>query len=213
MKLLIFTPICLFGEALAAALKDLEEVECVQTCGLLCELPDRVRELEPEILLFDVTEEEALAEARMVSLACPALYMIALSLPEVPKAVISCVDAGFAAYVPRQASIGQLRRVLVMAQRGETSCHPQVVAGLVTELRRRRREEAPSNGELLTRREAEVLSLLGRGLSNKEIARSLNVSISTVKAHVHSLLTKLQTRSRGEAIARLRTHPWLERSA
>jgi DNA-binding CsgD family transcriptional regulator len=56
----------------------------------------------------------------------------------------------------------------------------------------------------LTRREREIVALLRQGLSNKEIARSLQIGYATVKNHVHSILSKLQVRRRGEAAARVR---------
>lgn len=98
-------------------------------------------------------------------------------------------------------------------RRCETRCHPKVVTSLLKELRRRRGFSDSSEGEPLTRRESEVLRLVGRGFSNKEVARSLNLSESTIKAHMHSIFAKLRVRRRGEAIARLRSEPWLEGSA
>jgi len=213
MKLLIFTPIHLFGEALAAALDEFDEVEVVATCYLADRVADRVLELAPDLVLFDVTGEQALGEARCVVRACPTIRMLALAVPDVPKEVIACADAGFMAYIPRYTSIEELRGLLRMALRGEAACHPSVVAGLLSELCRRRANHQPDGSEPLTKRESDVLRLVGRGSSNKEVARSLNVSESTVKAHMHSVLTKLRVRGRGQAIARLRNEPWLERSA
>src|SRR6202008_2087003 len=59
-----------------------------------------------------------------------------------------------------------------------------------------------SDNEVLTQREREIVALLEQGLSNKEIARSLQIGYATVKNHVHSILSKLQIRRRGEAAAR-----------
>ena len=70
MKLFIFTPIRLFGEALTASLNEFEEIEVVGTCHLADRVADRVLELGPDLLLFDMTGERALAEARCVARAC-----------------------------------------------------------------------------------------------------------------------------------------------
>ena len=203
----------LFGEALTTSLGEFDEIEVVGTCHAADSVADEVLELGPDLVLFDVTGEQSLSEARCVAQACPTTRMIALALPEVPKEVIACADAGFTAYVPRHASIDELRGLMRMALRGEASCHPHVVACLLSELRQRRGLHEPTDSGPLTKRELDVLRLVSRGSSNKEVARSLNVSVSTVKAHMHSVLTKLQVRGRGQAIARLRTEPWLERSA
>ena len=64
----------------------------------------------------------------------------------------------------------------------------------------------------LTRREGEVLQLIGRGLSNKEIARDLSLSVATVKHHVHHVLEKLQLPRRAQAMRRVRETPWIASS-
>ena len=211
MHLIVFSPILLFGESLAACLDTFDDVHVGATCRSADAVPGCVRDLDPDLVLFDVTGEEALAEARGVAHACPTTRLIALAIPEVPKEVIACADAGFAAYVPRQASIDELRGVMRMAIRGEARCHPRLIGHLMSELHRRRGLEEPVELQPLTSRESEVLSLIGRGLSNKEVARALNLSVFTVKAHAHSIFAKLQVRGRGEAMARLRTMPWLGR--
>ena len=116
----------------------------------------------------------------------------------------------FVSYVPRDASIAQLRNIIHMAMRGEVPCDPKVSAALLRELRVRQRQaiEEQAN-DPLTRRECEVLRLLGRGLSNKAIARQLILSEATVKNHVHEILTKLHVRRRAEATARFRDQPWI----
>ena len=65
----------------------------------------------------------------------------------------------------------------------------------------------------LTRRESEVLELLGRGFSNKEIANDLCLSVATVKHHVHHVLEKLKLERRAQAMRRVRDAPWLGRTA
>lgn len=213
MHLVIFTPIRLFSEALATSLNELPEITDVASC----EAPDQVAqiasEVKPDLVLFDVTHDEDLAQARGVAESCPGVTMIALALPELAKDVIACADAGFTAYIPRHASIDELRGLMRMALRGEVGCHPKVVACLLKELRRRSGFHDSHEAEPLTARESEVLHLVGRGLTNKEIARSLNLSVSTIKAHLHNIFAKLHVRGRGEAIALIRRMPWLEHIA
>ncbi|MCP4936410.1 MAG: response regulator transcription factor [bacterium] len=100
------------------------------------------------------------------------------------------------------------------ALRGECVCNPLIAGSLLREVRRRQKIAHEQVGsELLTRRECEVLRLLGQGVSNKQIARELNLSVATVKNHVHNIFAKLNIHSRGEALARLRNEPWIARIA
>ncbi len=70
--------------------------------------------------------------------------------------------------------------------------------------RSRRRKRPASAHAGLTCREQEIAALIGKGLSNKDIAVRLHIEVATVKNHVHHVLEKLQVRSRGQALTRLR---------
>ena len=169
-----------------------------------------VTDFAPDVILIDVAQQDGLREGRALAAACPDIPIVAAALADASSDVIACADAEFVSYVPRDASIAQLRNIIHMAMRGEVPCDPKVSAALLRELRVRQRQaiEEQAN-DPLTRRECEVLRLLGRGLSNKAIARQLILSEATVKNHVHEILTKLHVRRRAEATARFRDQPWI----
>lgn len=101
-----------------------------------------------------------------------------------------------------------------MALSRETACDPKLTRSLLDELRRRRDPcESAEAAELLTRREAETLRLMRRGLTNKEIAPELHVSVAIVENHVHAWQAKLQLTRRAEAGRTMHDKPWLLRSA
>ncbi|MEA3275528.1 MAG: response regulator transcription factor [Pseudomonadota bacterium] len=169
---------------------------------------------EPDAVLFDVNGEDAMKEAQALNRAVPEIPLLAIAIPETAERVIACADAGFLGSVPRQASIAELCAIVDMAIRGECACHPRIAGSLLRELGHRRQQGSVSfSRESLTRRECEILRLLARGHSNKEIARELCVSLATVKNHVHSVLVKLNVGCRTEAVSRLRDEPWLAYSA
>lgn len=117
--------------------------------------------------------------------------------------VLACAEAGAVGFVSKDASLGELLEILTSVSRGEVRCSPKVTSVVV----RRVAELASTHphtrrGSRLTPRETEVTSLVRNGLSNKEIAHRLQISISTVKHHVHSILAKLHLpRRRNVAIA------------
>jgi DNA-binding NarL/FixJ family response regulator len=91
------------------------------------------------------------------------------------------------------------------AVRGELLCSPRTAALLFNRMAVLSPNRGIAAGDnMLTRREHEIITLVERGLSNKEIARLLRIGNATVKNHVHSILTKLQVRRRGEAAAQIR---------
>jgi DNA-binding NarL/FixJ family response regulator len=200
----VYSPVRLFAEGVAACLDSQPEGHAVACCRF-DSVHDVVGKSRANVVLLDVTDRSALSEARRLLEDYPDLRVIALALPEAADEVIACADHGFVSYVPRNACVEDMLDVVRRALREEVVCDPKISRELLRELSRRRTvaaQEQPVSEEL-TRRERDVLQLLGRRLSNKEIARQLCLSPATVKNHVHAILTKLKVTGRREVLARL----------
>ncbi len=212
IRIVVYSSIRLFAESLASCLKknlDFVEVKFHQRPESLVE---SVQTFDPDIVLVDVTSERALHDARAAYVCNRRAVFVALAVPEIPQEVIACADAGFVAYVPRAASIEELTGVIGQALKGECACHPKIVGSLLREVGRRHGStgaEIPDPPPSLTHRESEILGLLAQGLPNKAIALKLNLSISTVKSHLHKAFAKLQVKCRTEAIAKIKNQPHL----
>lgn len=142
----------------------------------------------------------------ITDVAVTGALVIALGIDEVQQDVLACIEAGAVCYVSREASLDALADAILASSRGEIVCPPSIAGSLV----RRLAALAPRNGKTaapsvkLTRREWEIAELLQAGLSNKEIARELQIELPTVKNHVHHILEKLGVQRRGQAAAAAR---------
>jgi NarL family two-component system response regulator LiaR len=96
----------------------------------------------------------------------------------------------------KDVSAEDLAKAIRAASRGEATLHPQVAARLMSEVGGERREPGV---DALTEREMEVLTLIARGMSNREIAQALVVAEKTVKSHVSNILSKLHLADRTQA--------------
>jgi len=206
----VYSPVRLFADGVAACLDAQPDTNAV-ACHDIQSLGAELESGRADMVLVDVTDRRSLEQGRALIHAFPDVKAIALALPEAAEDVIACADAGFVSYVPRNACVEDMCEVLRRALRDEVFCDPKVSGGLLRELRRRQAVSAPAGepGDELTRREREVLRLLGRRMSNKEIARQLCLSTATVKNHVHAILTKLNVHARSEALARLQADPMI----
>ena len=126
-------------------------------------------------------------------------------MAETDDEICECAEAGIAGYVARNGSKEDLIAALENAVRGEFLCSPRTAASLFRRLAAhfQTTKQRPPQAALSSR-EQDIIALIDRGLSNKEIARQLKISLPTVKNHVHNILEKLQVRRRGAAAALLR---------
>jgi len=210
VNIVVLTPTRLLGDGLSACLNDCTDVVVGAVVSNIASLREALGSVVPDLVLIDVTQGIDLYDVRSLAIDHPGIALVALGLSEQRQDVIRCGRAGFTGYVARNASIKELRAALSDVMAGRLACPAEVSSSL---LRALFRQEPPSEiealAQLLTRRESEVLRLLGRGLSNKEIARALSLSVATVKHHVHHVLEKLGLHRRSEAIRRIQDAPWL----
>jgi DNA-binding NarL/FixJ family response regulator len=188
----------------------------VSTEASVAALSDRVTGEQPDIGLVDVTktadgaEDFLLEEVGLVAAKWPNLQLLALGLQEQREEVVKYGRAGFVGYVARNASVPELQAAITDAAAIRLQCPAEISGGLIRALFRRHHPSLPPAPDpSLTGRETEVLQMIGHGLSNKEIARELSLSVSTVKQHVHNVLSKLGVGHRSLAMRRVREKPWI----
>jgi two-component system nitrate/nitrite response regulator NarL len=166
--------------------------------------------VETDVVLLGLAADDTLQAAGFIGAAQPAVRIVALAVDDRPEGVIPLAEAGICGYVPRDAALADLIGTLRSIVRGESPCSPSVAAGLLRRLAALAGavDAGPQVPARLTTREQEVLSLLGEGLSNKQIAQRLCIELPTVKNHVHHVLEKLQVSRRTEAVAVVRRGSW-----
>ncbi|GMA14177.1 response regulator transcription factor (plasmid) [Deinococcus metallilatus] len=155
-----------------------------------------VQELRPDVVLMDVQMPEldgVKATARIRELGLPSRVLI-LTTFDTEEYVLDGIRAGASGYLLKDVRPGELFDVVRRVAVGEVFIQPSVASKYLHLLTTRQLET-----EHLSPREEDVLRRLARGLSNKLIARELDISESTVKNHVKSILAKMQVRNRTEA--------------
>lgn len=214
MNIVVLTPIRLLGDGLAACLGKRAD-RCVlavvaDLAALRCVLDSTVTDL----VLIDVTQGVDLYDVRSIAAEHADIALVALGLTEQRQDVIRCGRAGFTGYIARDVSVEGLCGALDDVINGRLACSAEISGGLLRALfcMDQPAGAIPATGvqnHALTRRESEVLRLIGQGMANKEIARELCISLATVKHHVHNVLEKLQLPGRAQAMRRVRDAPWL----
>ena len=153
------------------------------------------RELRPDVVLMDLLMPvmDGIQAIGVLKQTMPDIEVIALTSVLEDSSVVSAIRAGAIGYLLKDTEADELIRAIKAAANGQVQLSPIAAARLMREVRE------PESPETLTERETEVLRLLARGKSNKEIAHDLTISEPTVKTHVSSILGKLHVSSRTQA--------------
>jgi NarL family two-component system response regulator LiaR len=156
--------------------------------------------LRPDVIVMDLLMPikdgvQAIAEIRA---ADPNARILALTSSLDPDKIVATLEAGAQGYLFKDTQREELLRAIRDVSQGLAFLPPPVAHKLIS----RMRDPGTTTGvETLTQREMEVLRLIGKGLSNKEIARALVLSEATARVHVHNILGKLGFEHRGQLIA------------
>jgi NarL family two-component system response regulator LiaR len=183
-------------QGLRFLLEQEDGIEVVAECADGPAAVRAVRALEPTVVLLDLfmPGESGLSVLAQIKRDRPATEVLMLTSSDADEHLLAAIRAGARAYRPKTAGVEQVIESVRAAARGESLLDPRLAARLVREVR----EVATRRGPLdsLSPREVEVLGVLARGRSNRQIARNLSISEETVKAHVSSILAKLQLADR-----------------
>lgn len=155
----------------------------------------RARELQPDVILMDLLmpKMDGITAITAIRRELPDIEIIALTSVLEDASVVGAVKAGAIGYLLKDTHADELCRSIKAAAVGQVQLSPQAAARLMREVK------LPDSPESLTERETDVLRLIGKGLSNKEIGRELGIGEKTVKTHVSAILNKLGVLSRTQA--------------
>ena len=198
-------------EGLAMLLGLLPGVEVVGTAANGEEALALADELRPDVILMDLRmpRVDGVEATRRLRTSHPEIKVVVLTTYADDRSVIDALRAGALGYLTKDAGADEIRQALQRVTSGQASLDPAVQMHLVeaiattTTPNTTGATSAPPASQLpdgLTPREAEVLALIGAGLSNAEIAIQLFVSEATVKSHVNHMLPKIGARDRAQAV-------------
>ena len=198
LAVVLVTPSGLLGELIERALRRERRIALVAVLS-----PSRAIELSDlpaDVVLLDVTDTNAAVLLDTVS-ELPTHRYLALVNSSDKATIQRAASAGIVAFAAAESSYRDLVNGLLGAAGGRVIC-PEAIAATLLEAAR---SDVNAHARTaLTTREHEVMELVAQGMANKQIAARLDVSISTVKSHVHLILGKLEARTRTEAAAKFR---------
>ena len=183
-------------EGLRAVLEDEPEIAIVGEAANGQEAIDMFARLRPDVVLMDLQMPlvDGPEATRRIRELAPDAHILVLTTYATDEFIFKALRAGAKGYLLKDASVDELLGAIRSVHAGETLLAPTVAARLVVGV-------STGGPEALTPRELEVLTLVGQGRSNAEIATLLSIAPRTAKVHVQNILSKLGATNRTEAVS------------
>jgi DNA-binding NarL/FixJ family response regulator len=180
------------------------EIEIIGEASTGREAVDRARRLAPDVVLMDVRmpDLDGIGATRELSAAAPGARVLILTTFEQDDYVFGALRAGASGFLLKRARPEELITAVHTIASGDSLLSPSVTRRVIDRMAQQPTPELADQAKLdaLTPREREVLALIARGLSNREIAAALGVGESTIRTHVKRILMKLHLRDRVQAV-------------
>jgi DNA-binding NarL/FixJ family response regulator len=199
----------LFREMLFHTLSEEEDIQVVGEAVDGREAIELTKKLKPDILLLDISmpRMDGIEATKILGLECPDTKIVILTATDNDDYVFNLIRAGATGYLLKDTSSDNVISAIRAAYSGESVVQPKVASKILREFARlmNRKDQDPYKNKkvklgMLTERELEVVSLIGKGLNNKEIAQKLFIGETTVKTHVANAIHKLELRDRVELV-------------
>jgi DNA-binding NarL/FixJ family response regulator len=161
------------------------------------------REIAPEMVLMDLSmpEVDGLAATKLITAELPHVRVVILTASENDQLLFDAIKSGAQGYLLKNLEADDFFALLDRAAAGEPAFTPSLARRLLVEFAKPAEAPVPNDEDALTAREREVLELMVEGIvSNRKLAKRLNLSENTVKFHVRNILDKLRLHNRAEAV-------------
>ncbi len=198
IRVLIVDDHAMVRQGIATFIETQDDIQLIGEAANGHEAIARVVERVPDVVLMDLQmpEMDGIAATREIKARYPDVKILALTSFVNDTQITPALQAGASGYLLKDISAEALMKAIRAAHRGETPLAPAIAKKLVEGVVPNDESRALAQ---LTEREREVLALLGRGMTNKEIATQLSISEKTAKFHVSSILGKLNLNDRTQA--------------
>ena len=195
----------LLREALARILNKKSDIRVVGASAFVPDIVDLITDTAPDVLLSD-SAALALSDLRLVSevrAVIPSLKVVMIGMDVDREVFLRGVRNGIVGYILKDASAMEVATCVRSVANGEAVCPPVLCLTLFEQVAKQSTQPTHffiKHNLGLTRREQQLVHMISRGLTNKEIAAQLNLSEQTIKNHIHRMLRKLGANDRLAAV-------------
>ncbi len=190
-----------FREKLENYLNETPGYQCVCACGSAEDALKIIPRLLPDVVLMDIhlPNMSGVNCTRKLKEICPSVQILILTVYEDNDRIFGALKAGARGYLLKRADPADILHAIREVKQGGAPMSSQIACRVVESFRETTTRDSHKE-EKLSQREEEILQVLSKGYSSKEISDHFSISVTTVNTHLHHIYEKLHVRSRTEAV-------------
>jgi NarL family two-component system response regulator LiaR len=210
IRILLADDHAIVREGTRRVLEDEDDMEVVAEAGDGEEAVKQATRLKPDIAIIDIAMPRlnGIEATKQIKELVPATAVLILTVFDNDRYVFSLLEAGAAGYLLKNVRGSELVEAIRSVYNGESVLHPTIAGKVLRRFMPSAQGAGRGTPAVLTDRELEVLVLAAKGMSNKDIADKLYLSVRTVQGHLARIFDKLTVGSRTEAILRGLKEGW-----
>ena len=191
----------MFRDGVKSVLCDEENIDVIGEVGNGNDLFDLLKTKTPDLIITDISMPDisGIEVAKHVSENYPDIKILILSMHSNEEFISKALNVGANGYLPKDTNMTELLEAINTIYKGENYFNKEISNTILKSLINKSKEESSSN-KTLTKREKEIIKLVVEGLTNKEIADKLCISIRTVDSHKNNIMQKLNLKSSVELV-------------
>lgn len=199
IKIILVDDHQMFRDGVKSVLCDEKNIDVIGEVGSGNDLFGLLKSKKPDLIITDISmpDTSGLEIAKYVSENYPDIKILILSMHSNEEFITKALNIGANGYLPKDTSMAELLEAIHTIYKGENYFNKEISDTILKSLRNKPHE---NNGKSLTNREKEIIKLVVDGLTNKEIADKLCISVRTVDSHKNNIMQKLNLKSSIELV-------------
>jgi len=210
IKVLIADDHPAFREGLSQLLRKQEDLEVIAEASDGQQAIELAKDLKPDVVLIDIAMPgiNGIETAKQIKGICPQTAIVMLTAYDYQSYILACLQIRASGYLLKSSPVSEIVNAIRSAHSGHGVFNLKVLSAAMKRWAGEKKYEGMAL-EQLYKRELQILRLVAKGMSNKEIAQQLFISERTVQTHVHRIFEKLGVSSRTEAVLYCVREGWL----
>lgn len=190
-----------------------EDIEVVAEASDGKEAVQKTIKERPDVVVMDfaMPELNGIEATRQIKAVAPGIAILVLTAYDSNQYIFAFLEAGAAGYLLKDVQVDELVEAIKAVHAGESMLHPAIARKVINRFAQPEKETgiSPAPLDQLTERELEVLKMAAKGMSNREIAQQLTISVRTVQTHLTNIFNKMGVGSRTEAVVHALRKNWI----